>query len=499
MKPGNREGAKLPERLDSKGARAKPRLLLLGLGALLIYLAFLPPGIYSVDGNSMLAVSDSMLHGSLHVSSPGLGIPGRNGAIYSFWYPLQSVVSLPFVALGSAAARVLHLPEHYVEAVCAMFVPVICTACTVPLVMVLAMQLGADDESAYWAGLVYGFGTIALVYTRDFYADPLLALLITSALCLAFKQHAGPAAALCSLAVLAKPPGLFIGPLLSVYLFAKTRKLGLSVAPAIGSAVGLALYAFYNAYRFGHPFTFGQPWTFALHSVPQGFAGLLVSPGWGLLWYSPCALLGLAAIPHVRKRYEAFTILGVFAILLGVHSLWREWYGGWSWGPRLLLPALPGLVALTALLSPAAKRAALALALLTFMLQAPTMFTFYERYLSEMNERGAPLAELMWSPAASPLIHAWPTALRESRDAAHQDVRALFAVRGTPAQTIVSSRALRIVAVWWWVLPIVGVPRAWGIAVSALLLIAGFAALALSSPRCADFRGSPAAERGAGG
>ena len=405
-----------PQPTDTvRPTRAKPRFLVLGFGALLIYLAFLPPGIYSIDGNSMLAVSDSMLHGSITVPTPELGTRGRNGALYSNWYPLLSVVSLPFVALGATAGHLLHLPVHYVEAICALFIPALCTACTIPLVSLLAQQLGADNTDAYLAALVYGFGTIALVYTRTFYAEPLLALLSTAAICFAFAIRPIPAAALSLFSVLAKPAGIFVGPLLSAYLFAKTRKLSVSSMPAIGCAFGLALYAFYNVYRFGHPFAFGQPWSFSMHSLPGRFAGLLVSPGWGLLWYSPSAILGLAGIPYARKRWEVLTLLAVFASFLGLHALWTGWNGGWSWGPRLLLPALPGLVALSALLPPAARKAMLAIALVTFILTVPTMFSFYERYFAEVNERGVPFSELVWSPSSSPLLHAWPAAFHSNR------------------------------------------------------------------------------------
>ena len=63
----------------------------------LLYLAFLPPGIYSDDGNSMLAVAESIVaHHSLTVPA-GLGIPGRGGEIYSAYYPLQSFLAAPFV------------------------------------------------------------------------------------------------------------------------------------------------------------------------------------------------------------------------------------------------------------------------------------------------------------------------------------------------------------------------------------------------------------------
>jgi hypothetical protein len=68
----------------------RARFLFLFVGTWLLYLAFLSPGIYSIDGYSMLAVAHSIV--TLHnVSVPaGLGIPGKGGLIYSSWYPLQS-------------------------------------------------------------------------------------------------------------------------------------------------------------------------------------------------------------------------------------------------------------------------------------------------------------------------------------------------------------------------------------------------------------------------
>jgi hypothetical protein len=56
--------------------------------------------------------------------------------------------------------------------------------------------------------------------------------------------------------------------------------------------------------RFANPFDFGQPETFALRIVPYTIAGLLISPGRGLLWYSP-AVIALAAAPGaVFKRWK---------------------------------------------------------------------------------------------------------------------------------------------------------------------------------------------------
>lgn len=454
----------------------RKQILYLFLGTWLVYLAFLPPGIYSLDGYSMLAVADSLVtHGNVTVPA-GLGIPGKDGLIYSSWYPLQSVLAVPVVAGAIKASSLLHVPAHYAESLSVTVLPAVYTALTVALVYMLAISLGSSEKGAWLAAISYGFGTIALTYTRDFYADPLLALLVASGLLLAFVRHTSwmtlPVAAL---AVLAKPTGIILGPILSAYLFWKTRRFWMSLLPGFGSAIGLAAYFIYNYYRFGNFHTFGQPWTFSVGFVPQGLAGLLISPGAGLLWFCPCVMLSVVALSQIKtKRFEAWTITALAAASLLIHSLWASWSAGWSWGPRLLLPVLPGLVALTGVLSTGWRKVLVLFTVLGFLLTAPNLVSFYSRYYSEANEQGTSHADLMWKPSRSILLHAWPAAYREIQDARQSDVRQLLAQRvENPASTISTSRALRVVAVWWWVLPVIHVSRVWGVLISTLLTVCG--------------------------
>jgi hypothetical protein len=121
------------------------------------------------------------------------------------------------------------------------------------------------------------------------------------------------------------------------------------------------------------------------------------------------------------------------------------------------------------------------LAFAGFLISAPTLVSFYERYLAEANEAGITNTELEWSVSRSPLLHAWPAAFRQIRDARSNDVRELFRERGVPSRTIANSRALRIVAVWWWVLPIIGVPRLVGFLVSLVLTTVGIRMVKLTA------------------
>jgi hypothetical protein len=130
-------------------------------------------------------------------------------------------------------------------------------------------------------------------------------------------------------------------------------------------------------------------------------------------------------------------------------------------------------VALAGLLKWGGRKLLIATALLGFLVNAPTLFSSFKRYISEAGEQGISLSNLMWEPSRSPL-HAWPAAYRQVQDARHTDVRDLLAQRGElPATKISDSRALRIVAVWWWLLPVVHVSRFWGVLASALLVALG--------------------------
>jgi hypothetical protein len=130
-------------------------------------------------------------------------------------------------------------------------------------------------------------------------------------------------------------------------------------------------------------------------------------------------------------------------------------------------------MALTGLLEGRAAKALLYLSFLGFLVNAQTLISFYGRYYAEANEQGITDSQLYWTPVCAPLLHAWGAASREITDARNQDVRELFHQRNTPSEKIASSRALRIVAVWWWVLPIVHIPRFVGFACSLAMVVCG--------------------------
>lgn len=452
----------------------------LGFAFALIYLAFLPPGVYSIDGNSMLAVAESLVTRHSIAVPSGLGAVGPDGQIYSTWYPLLSFLAVPLVALAVPISQSFHVPLHYVAGVFAGVLPALFTAMTVGLTALIAVQLGSTLEGARRAALVLGLGTVAMVYARTFYADPLLALLVTGGVYLTFTRAPRNillAAFLALLAVLAKPTGILLGPLLCLYLFVKRVAIKVSILPLVASGVGLLCYSAYNVVRFGNPLNFGPANPFSMALIPEGLAGQLFSPGAGIIWYCPPTILGALGFSKAAKAKlkEGFLIASVFGAFLLLHSAVPYWEGGWSWGPRYLLPVLPLVMALTGLLEGKAAKALLVLGFGGFLVNAPMLVSYYERYYAEEAEQGIVPHTMLWSPAHSPLLHAWSAASRAVEDARQNDVREMFRERKaeSPSTTIATSRALRVVAVWWWVLPVVHIPRLIGALLSLAMVLCG--------------------------
>lgn len=86
----------------------------------------------------------------------------------------------------------------------------------------------------------------------------------------------------------------------------------------------------------------------------SGAAGLLYSPSRGLFIFSPILLLSLLCLPNLmrqplEKRNLAIAISASAVSLFAATSKWSYWWGGASYGPRLLCEIIPALTILLAL------------------------------------------------------------------------------------------------------------------------------------------------------
>jgi hypothetical protein len=148
-------------------------------------------------------------------------------------------------------------------------------------------------------------------------------------------------------AVLARPADLLLAAPLGIHVWLQhPRQL-----PALaGTALPPVLFHLaYHARYFGDPLRAQWPLADAAHwGTPlwQGLSGLLVSPGRGLFVYSPVFLFSLVGLGLAWRRDgdRLLRWLGVGALLtVLLHSRWMNWWGGWTYGPRLLADLAPVL------------------------------------------------------------------------------------------------------------------------------------------------------------
>ena len=446
-------------------------------GIWLVLLAFTSPVIPKGDGSSMFAVAESIVTHRSIVVPPDLGSLGRGGRYYSPLYPLLSVILVPFVAAGEALARVVHMSPHYLAGSAALICPSMLITANALMTIALALRLGTTVEGALLSGFAFVFGTIALVNAREVLADPLLALLTASTIYLAFGDSGNlkttAIGVVSALAVLAKPTGLIVGPAAAVFLVIRRRDIGAAAAPLGGAVIGMVLYLGYNDYRFGDPLFFGESAVFRLANVPVGVMGQLVSPGHGLFWYCPAVLALLFLPKSVFWRAETWLVIGVAAAYLISYSAWWVWDAGWSWGPRFMIAGLPGLMALTGFLNERGRRWLIMLTIVGVVIAAPTLVSYYERVYVESAAAGITDPVRDWSITEAPITAVWGAAKRTIRASflPQNDVRLLVRQAGAEYhKTADAMPGLKVIALWWWMLPAAHIP-AWIGALAALAMV----------------------------
>ena len=136
------------------------------------------------------------------------------------------------------------------------------------------------------------------------------------------------------------------------YLLIWRRSLFLKTVLSFTLPLSLLLIFFWSEYRQLLPYYY-QPQRLHYGLALDGLYGILLSPGRGLLIYSPfliLVLVGVAANLRRLVRQPLFWLASLWlALFLVAVSRWGSWWGGWGFGSRLLTDVLPALLLLTLL------------------------------------------------------------------------------------------------------------------------------------------------------
>jgi hypothetical protein len=155
-------------------------------------------------------------------------------------------------------------------------------------------------------------------------------------------------------AIIIRPTNAVLLPALLAGLLSAKPKLAQYARLFAAPSCGVLLLAGYNFFVF-HRISGGYPVAGLNGDMLPGLAGLFLSPGRGLLIYTPVALFALCAfLPRAsaaRLQHNPLVVTALVFIILDsvIISRWVVWWGGYCWGPRLLTELVPPLIVLMAL------------------------------------------------------------------------------------------------------------------------------------------------------
>jgi hypothetical protein len=396
-----------------------------------IYLLTAGVGFYSTDGETMVRTTWAIIdkHRLSVPCDPGQpsAVAGRDGRCYSRYGLGQPQAVTPLYLAGKGIAALIPGLDYgeTIRFAVSRFNQIV-TALLCGMVCALAARLYRSRRSGLVVALSFGLATLALPYARFYFNEPLTALaLLLSVYELVVFNLEGRGGALLwgglafGFAALTRTTVLVLLPLLLAYLWwvtadkADPRAHSFRLAVSfVGPVVALTLIQVaYQAWAFG-PLQLlggyeGEGWTTPLW---QGVQGLLLSPGKSLVLFVPLALLapwGLARLAADGRRREASLFAAISLVWLLVHACWWTWHGGWSWGPRFLMPIVPFLIVPLGALWAGARRSVrtliVALAVLGFMVELGGVMINFGDYMMLINDED----KILFSAAYSPVWGHW--------------------------------------------------------------------------------------------
>jgi hypothetical protein len=308
---------------------------------------------------------------------------GVDGRPYAPYGPLAAVLALPHHLLARALAAVAGVPRAPLpEGLAWVFLvgglTMTATATAAALAVAgfhrAALALDTPPRPALLLSLLLGAATVLWPYGTSFYSEAwqAAAFIWAAAMLLAARRDAAArpgrastrvvvASLLLAVAGLVKvtslvfAPGFVVAALFERSLPAR-RCVAVAAALSAGIAAATAIQIGWNLYRFGLPFEFGYGWgetipqppvrAFLASDIPRGLAVLLLSPGKSIvLWAPPLLLAALHARRFWRREpsvARGIAATGAIGLLLFAAYVFPE--GGYSHGPRNLVPIVPLLL-----------------------------------------------------------------------------------------------------------------------------------------------------------
>lgn len=308
-----------------------------------------------------------------------------NGRVVSNYPVLPGILNVP----AYAAARLAGVDVHERRLFLSMLTSSVIAALSAFFLYLALTHVCRSRGEALLFALAYAFGTtVWSVASRGLFQHGPSVLFLSIVLWALLRGGASvPIAGLAlSLAVVNRPANVAIALPLALYVVRyERRRLAGFVLLALPPLLFHLWYA--NAY-WGSPFSLAQQVSDSNFRGRfwSGLAGILVSPSRGLIVFSPIFLFAFPAAavalrpePPGARRLPRYLLAGII-LTLAIYSRWTMWWGGHTFGYRLLTELTPLLTILIAFSWPAIAKSRAAVLLFALCLA----FSLYANFLGAM-------------------------------------------------------------------------------------------------------------------
>lgn len=315
------------------------------------------------DPKGTLLVTEAILnHGSIKLDhygadvlqSYGYTVQRKNGHFYYFFPLGTSIASLPAVAVANLFGLDMQRHERSMQIAIAALTSVLTLLLLIKLARIFLEPANALlISSAFWFGTSLASTTGTALWSHNF--ATLFGLLAIYLALRATRDEQVQWWPLISLslfaAYLCRPTMALLAPFLLLYFFTYYRMAATKAALLL--AIFLAGFSGFSAYEFGQPLPdYYLPKRLDGSHFAEALYGNLFSPARGLLIYSPFIVLAWLCIRGCSKNFDlkkSWLLIGLAwpVVHLIVISRFEHWWGGHSFGARLMTDALPGVFLLT--------------------------------------------------------------------------------------------------------------------------------------------------------
>ncbi|MFA6635563.1 MAG: hypothetical protein WCV56_00435 [Candidatus Omnitrophota bacterium] len=368
-----------------------------------------------------------------------LGVEGADGKIYSARGGLGvPVILAAFYAVGHLLSKFLSgVPHDYITMLAVSFANPVMTALACLLIFIVAGRMGFSRKVATAIGIVYGFSTMAPVYTRTGFAEPAVIVFLLLGIKSAISYKDDPdvkrvlmSAIFIAAMLLCKTPYVILIPCFLIYILWSARSSGIKTGEIVlhisvfltvitAAIIGLL---FFNYLVYGNVSAFGGVDAVVIGKriagaphVLKGIYYYLLSTGKGFFLFNIPVIFAFFSLKKAfrddKKGTALFLLIFVVNLLFYVKSFRRG--SLFSWGPRYLLPSVPVLLLLSGYYLEGAKhifRKVLyfAGAFAGFVMILPCMFVNQSKFYFFVVEK-LRLDEYMinFIPDLSPIKGAW--------------------------------------------------------------------------------------------